>query len=89
MVRSVQIPSGKKDLGAVLDDLRTRGITNLLVEGGPDVLHSFVEQGLWDEARVIKSPVIWGKGKPSPALSGTITQSFQMEKDFIYIYKNQ
>jgi diaminohydroxyphosphoribosylaminopyrimidine deaminase/5-amino-6-(5-phosphoribosylamino)uracil reductase len=36
----------------LLDQLYHAGITSLLVEGGAEVLHSFVESGLWDVARV-------------------------------------
>lgn len=41
-------------------ELYGRGITSVLVEGGAGVLQSFVEAGLWDEARVEISPVNFG-----------------------------
>jgi len=43
------------------------GITSLLVEGGSAVLHSFVDAGLWDVARVETAPVIFGADGIAPA----------------------
>jgi diaminohydroxyphosphoribosylaminopyrimidine deaminase / 5-amino-6-(5-phosphoribosylamino)uracil reductase len=42
-------------LDTILKDLYTKKIAILLVEGGAALLNSFIEKGLWDEARVIKS----------------------------------
>ena len=39
----------------VLDDLRSQNIGILFVEGGAQLLQSFIEKELWDEARVFKS----------------------------------
>lgn len=39
----------------VLDDLRSQNIGILFVEGGAQLLQTFIEKGLWDEARVFKS----------------------------------
>lgn len=39
----------------VLDDLYSQNIGILFVEGGAQLLQSFIEKGLWDEARVFKS----------------------------------
>lgn len=44
----------------LLADLFGRGITSLMVEGGPTLLKSFIESGLWDDARIEISPVILG-----------------------------
>lgn len=48
--------SGGVSLAALLDELGERGWTNLLVEGGPKVLASFLRQGLADELDVFISP---------------------------------
>ncbi len=44
------------DLDAILRDLYRRGVTSLMVEGGPTVLRQFLDADLWDERRVETSP---------------------------------
>ena len=44
------------DLNPLLDALGRRGIEQLLVEGGPTVLESFLRQGLVDEVRIYVAP---------------------------------
>ena len=54
----------------VLDDLYACGVQSLLVEGGPRLHKLFLEQALWDEARIECSPQLLGQGTaaaPMPA----------------------
>ncbi len=52
---------------AVLADLYGRGIQSVLVEGGGEVLASFVESGCYDRVMVDCAPLlIGGKGAPGP-----------------------
>jgi len=52
---------------AVLADLYGRGIQSVLVEGGGEVLASFVASGLYDRVMVDCAPLlIGGKGAPGP-----------------------
>ena len=41
-----------ESLKEILTDLYERGIQSLLVEGGAKLLQSFIDEGLWDEARM-------------------------------------
>jgi diaminohydroxyphosphoribosylaminopyrimidine deaminase/5-amino-6-(5-phosphoribosylamino)uracil reductase len=51
----------------VLEDLFDRGVSNLLVEGGGEVLAAFSASGLWDRAAVCCAPVlIGGAAAPGP-----------------------
>lgn len=51
----------------VLEDLFDRGVANVLVEGGGEVLAAFCGSGLWDRAAVCCAPVlIGGKAAPGP-----------------------
>ncbi len=56
---------GGVDLSDVMTKLFEKGITRLLVEGGPMVLQSFVESGYTDE-------VVIFKGKISPGADGIV-----------------
>ncbi|MDZ7608632.1 MAG: bifunctional diaminohydroxyphosphoribosylaminopyrimidine deaminase/5-amino-6-(5-phosphoribosylamino)uracil reductase RibD [Cyclobacteriaceae bacterium] len=55
-------------LSRVLDDLYSRNIQSLLVEGGAATLQAFINEGLWDEARVFQSSVCFGDGISAPQL---------------------
>ncbi len=61
------------DLGQLLDELGKRGIQQLLVEGGRDILSSFLHQDLVDEVRVYISP-------ENMASDGTVRISEAMEQ---------
>jgi diaminohydroxyphosphoribosylaminopyrimidine deaminase/5-amino-6-(5-phosphoribosylamino)uracil reductase len=51
----------------VLADLHDRGVQSVLVEGGGEVLASFVESGCYDRVMVDCAPLlIGGKGAPGP-----------------------
>lgn len=52
----VAAKDGRLDVAAVAKALAGRGITRLMVEGGPTVAASFVQAGLVDEAALFRSP---------------------------------
>ncbi|MFL5059997.1 MAG: bifunctional diaminohydroxyphosphoribosylaminopyrimidine deaminase/5-amino-6-(5-phosphoribosylamino)uracil reductase RibD [Xanthobacteraceae bacterium] len=53
---------GRLDLNAVLKALAGRGITRLMVEGGPMVAAAFIKADLLDEAALFRSPNPLGEG---------------------------
>lgn len=63
---SIHITDGR-DLQTILHDLFHDGITSLMVEGGPTLLQSFIDAGLWDDARIEISPVLLGHDGASKA----------------------
>jgi len=58
------------DLGAVLDDLGSRGVLQLLVEGGPTVAHAFHAAGLVDRYVLYLAPALFGGDDARPAFAG-------------------
>jgi len=58
------------DLGPLLDELGRRGVTNLLVEGGPKVLTSFLAGKLVDEVQVFIAPKLVGGSAAPTAFEG-------------------
>jgi diaminohydroxyphosphoribosylaminopyrimidine deaminase/5-amino-6-(5-phosphoribosylamino)uracil reductase len=52
---------GRLDLREVVKDLATRGITRLMVEGGPAVASALIEADLIDEAVFFHSPIVIGE----------------------------
>ena len=66
-------------------------IISVLVEGGATLLQSFLDAGIWDEARVISNDqYIGGKGINAPDFwRPDAKESFMLLNDKINIYQNQ
>ncbi len=64
----VDVLSGYPSLGELVGGMYHDGITSLLVEGGSEVLGSFIADGLWDEIRVEKSLRVINGNVSSPIL---------------------
>ena len=63
------------DVKTLLSALYDKGVTSLLVEGGAMVIHSFLESGEWDNARIEISPLKLGdKGYGHLLLPGFMPQ---------------
>ncbi|HEV7427551.1 MAG TPA: bifunctional diaminohydroxyphosphoribosylaminopyrimidine deaminase/5-amino-6-(5-phosphoribosylamino)uracil reductase RibD [Thermoanaerobaculia bacterium] len=57
------------ELDALLGDLYTRGIHSLIVEGGSNVLSSFIRQQVWQKMIVFIAPMVVG-GAEAPSIFG-------------------
>lgn len=69
-VAEIKIDSrGHLDPAAVLDELWHRGVRSVLVEGGPTVVSSFVDAGLFDRLLVYVAPLLLGDAG-TPLLGG-------------------
>ena len=58
---------------AWLEDLYSRGVTSVMVEGGTQVLQYLIDAGMWDEARIETSPRRVGQGVQAPIIDGPVT----------------
>jgi diaminohydroxyphosphoribosylaminopyrimidine deaminase/5-amino-6-(5-phosphoribosylamino)uracil reductase len=67
----------------VLETLHTMGVQSLFVEGGSFIIKSFVESGLWDEARRFTGTVRFGDGVPDPFPGFTPLKSIHFEKSIL------
>lgn len=60
-------------LSAMLDELyASYGVTSLMVEGGPTLLKSFIEEELWNEIRVEIAPCHLNEGIKAPLLPAAL-----------------
>ncbi|MCP4439376.1 MAG: bifunctional diaminohydroxyphosphoribosylaminopyrimidine deaminase/5-amino-6-(5-phosphoribosylamino)uracil reductase RibD [Aureispira sp.] len=64
----IQVPFGDQLLPSILEHLQQQKIQSLFVEGGKQLLQSFIDQGLWDEARVLIGNKHLNKGVEAPKL---------------------
>lgn len=63
--------------------------TSILVEGGQKTLQYFIEENLWDEARVFTSPNRLNKGVKAPVLTGEPYQKSHVKEDVLTLFRNQ
>ncbi|MDR3712873.1 MAG: bifunctional diaminohydroxyphosphoribosylaminopyrimidine deaminase/5-amino-6-(5-phosphoribosylamino)uracil reductase RibD [Puia sp.] len=75
----------------VLVALHRLKIQSVLVEGGARLLQSFIDEGCWDEARVISNmDLLIGEGLPAPVLKdGRDAGSEKLLADTIRYYRNE
>lgn len=61
------------------------GIHSVLIEGGAMLLQSFIDNELWDEARIITNEQLTiGQGLPAPVIKNSVTKNeFRMGTDLI------
>lgn len=65
-------------LQEMMTDLHRRKIQSVMVEGGASTIQSFIDGGLWDEARVFEAPVCFGAGIKAPQLSRAVFDGKEM-----------
>jgi diaminohydroxyphosphoribosylaminopyrimidine deaminase/5-amino-6-(5-phosphoribosylamino)uracil reductase len=75
-------------LNEILSKLYDLGITSLMVEGGTQLLNSFLNDNLWDLARVEVSPICLGNNgcHEAPVLDLTQFQETPIEENILRIY---
>jgi diaminohydroxyphosphoribosylaminopyrimidine deaminase / 5-amino-6-(5-phosphoribosylamino)uracil reductase len=73
----------------MMDALYQLNIQSVLVEGGATLLQSFIDEKLWDEARIITNNSMQaGNGIPAPKLTGRqLISTESIQSDVIEIYK--
>jgi len=65
----ITIDFSVNSLQTILQKLYERNIHSILVEGGAQLLSSFIQAGLWDEANIEVSPISIYEGITAPVLA--------------------
>jgi diaminohydroxyphosphoribosylaminopyrimidine deaminase/5-amino-6-(5-phosphoribosylamino)uracil reductase len=80
----------EKALVQILEQLRQRQILSVIIEGGTKLLQQFIDDGLWDEVRVIQTATNLSDGVKAPVLKQAVQiNHIQVGVDQIYFYKKQ
>ena len=80
----------KKDLvPQILTELYKQKIQSLVIEGGAQILQTFIDSNVWDEAIIIKAPHQLTQGIKAPTLVGKTKESFLIENNIISRINNQ
>ena len=77
----------QSSLREMLEDLASRRLAHVTVEGGAALLSAFLEAGLWDEARVFTGSSRFGGGLPAPRMNGHLIRSLTLQQDRCDFYR--
>ncbi|MBW4891644.1 bifunctional diaminohydroxyphosphoribosylaminopyrimidine deaminase/5-amino-6-(5-phosphoribosylamino)uracil reductase RibD [Mucilaginibacter sp. HMF5004] len=69
----------------ILFQLYLQDIQSIIIEGGAKTLQSFIDAGLWDEARVFIGNIKLNNGIKSPVIQGDIVSSDSLGEDSLRI----
>ncbi len=85
----LELPFHDRLLRRILKHLLSQNIGTLMVEGGIQLINSFIEQGLWDEARVLIGNVHWKEGQDAPEIpEKTFFRKKIAKEDLVLFYKS-
>lgn len=70
----------------VCDALHKQSISSVIVEGGTKTLQTFIDEGLWDEARIFTGAVRFGNGIAAPKLKAVLQHRETILSDISSIY---
>lgn len=68
------------------DALHKQSISSVMVEGGTKTLQTFIDEGLWDEARIFTGAVRFGNGIAAPKLKAALQYRETILSDILSIY---
>ncbi|MFV0564539.1 MAG: bifunctional diaminohydroxyphosphoribosylaminopyrimidine deaminase/5-amino-6-(5-phosphoribosylamino)uracil reductase RibD [Flavobacteriaceae bacterium] len=68
--------------------LHQHHINSVIVEGGAKTLQTFIDENLWDEARIFSNNIKFNEGVEAPAFSGTLISESTILNDTLKTYTN-
>ena len=82
----IKTDAAKNTILQVLEELYRQNILSVIVEGGKQLLESFIELNLWDEAHVFVGSKFFGSGVQAPKLKGKLIASEHLDNDRLFIF---
>jgi diaminohydroxyphosphoribosylaminopyrimidine deaminase / 5-amino-6-(5-phosphoribosylamino)uracil reductase len=76
-------------LPQMMEELHRREILSVIVEGGSELLNSFLEINLWDEAFVYTGNQFFGKGISAPLISGKTIAFRKLDDCKLHVLKRR
>ncbi len=72
----------------ICDILYKNDISSVIIEGGQKTLQTFIDENLWDEARVFIGPAEFKEGILAPKFLGKLISEEKITSDILKTYKN-
>ncbi|MFN8354013.1 MAG: bifunctional diaminohydroxyphosphoribosylaminopyrimidine deaminase/5-amino-6-(5-phosphoribosylamino)uracil reductase RibD [Spirosomataceae bacterium] len=85
----VQMPALDNAIPWILNDLYQRNIQSVLVEGGTQLLESFLTSDLWDEMRVLRSTKKLHNGIKAPQHNVPLSHLYNIMGDTLWVGKKR
>lgn len=63
-------------------------IQSIIIEGGRQTLQTFIDENIWDEARVFTGAIYFNEGVKAPTFSGKLVLEEKIVKDVLKVYIN-
>lgn len=82
----IKIDKTKNAISEILDELYRQNIISVIVEGGKQLLESFIELQLWDEALIFTGPKFFSSGVQAPKLNGKLIASEYLDNDQLFVF---
>ena len=84
----VKIEFDKNLISQICYYLRTVKIMSAIVEGGSKLLSTFINTGIWDEARVFTADKVLHEGVNSPNISGKVADTINFGTEKLEVFLN-
>jgi diaminohydroxyphosphoribosylaminopyrimidine deaminase/5-amino-6-(5-phosphoribosylamino)uracil reductase len=84
----VKINFRENSIPALLNEFHRRKVLSVIVEGGKQLLESFIRAGLWDEAQVFTGSKFFHSGIRAPEFTGILTAREQLDADWLNVFRN-
>ena len=78
----------KKIIDNILEQLYSKDIQSVIIEGGTKTLQSFIDANTWDEARIFTTKKDLIQGVKAPNITGMVSQQKEIDVDFLKILYN-
>jgi diaminohydroxyphosphoribosylaminopyrimidine deaminase/5-amino-6-(5-phosphoribosylamino)uracil reductase len=88
-VRFATVDFSKPLAQQICNHLHQQNIQSIIVEGGSKTLQTFINENLWDEARVFRGNESFTKGVKAPKLQEILVDKSLIGEDELFIYRNQ
>jgi diaminohydroxyphosphoribosylaminopyrimidine deaminase/5-amino-6-(5-phosphoribosylamino)uracil reductase len=75
-------------LADLLEELHDQKVVSVMVEGGARLLQSFLEEGLWDEARVFTGKLTFSQGVAAPVIPMDPVDEMHINTTRLEIFRN-
>ena len=82
------IDFNQKIANQICDILQKHQIQSVIIEGGTKTIQTFIDENLWDEARVFESDFTLINGTKAPILAGKVISEIDIKNDILKIYGN-
>jgi diaminohydroxyphosphoribosylaminopyrimidine deaminase/5-amino-6-(5-phosphoribosylamino)uracil reductase len=87
-IEYITLPFDENLLTEILNHLHKANIQSLIVEGGRQLLQSFIDAGLWDEAWLFTGEKFFHNGVKAPSIKGNLTKTEHLGDSSLFIYHN-